>query len=631
MSVPAPVAVRLLRFDTFELDLHAGELRKRGVRQRLQGQPIQVLTMLLQRAGELVTREELRNQLWPADTFVDFDHSLHNAIARIREVLGDCADDPRYIETLPRRGYRFIGRIEEVPSQPAASVIEIRKPVPPVVPPGRPGRKSRDMFVAGVGLLLAVSALLGWRYFNRAPVIHSIAVLPLQNLSNDSSQEYFADGMTEELITEMSQIQSLRVISRTSVAEYKGTKKHLPQIARELGVDAIVEGSVIREGDQVRVTVQLLDGPHDRHLWSEDYQRPLHGVLNLQKDIAQAIAQQIRAKLTAEQQARVRAVHAVDPEAYDAYLRGRFYIASGYTRKDQLNLAKGYFEQAIKRDPGFALAYSGLAEAHINLAFYRYASPQAAYISTKDALRQAQNLDDSLGESHSILALLGWQFERDWAKAEREFEYSIAMAPSYDCVRAYHALYLGWKGRRTEALAELNKARELNPGSSFATTESAIYFALRDYPRLVEASEKGIVSDPHEWVEHYFLAAGYKGVGRHAEAIVEYQKAIELSQGDQDASAALANEYAQSGRRNEAERILRDLEGRSKQVYVSPYALATIYAGLDSKDKAFELLEQAFQERNLDLVWNVQADQRIDSLRSDPRFGLLLNQIGVTP
>lgn len=627
MSAPAPVAARLLRFENFELDLYAGELRKRGVRQRLQGQPIQVLAILLQSAGQLVTREEIRKQIWPADTFVDFDHSLHNAVGRIREVLGDSAESPRYIETLPRRGYRFIAPVEEVPLRPSAPVVEIRKAAEPATQDSSK-RLTRNLAIGAVCLAIVMVSLAAWRYFTRVPAIHSIAVLPLQNLSNDPAQEYFADGMTEELITEMSRIQSLRVISRTSITEYKGTRKHLPQIARELGVDAIVEGSVIREGDQIRVTVQLLDGPHDRHLWSEDYQRPLHGILNLQKDIAEAIAQQIRARLTEEQKAQARRSSPVDPEAYDAYLRGRFYIDADFSKKDMLERSRDYFEQAVRKDPSFALAYSGLAEAYLNLALYRHLSPEAAYTATKDAVRKAENLDDSLGEVHSILAVLAWQFERDFGKADREFAYSIALAPSYDCARAYHALYLARKGQRAEALAEFTKARELNPGTSFSSTESAIYFQLRDYPKLVEASEKGVVSDPNDWLERYFLGTGYDGLGRRAEAIAAYQKAIEMSGGDQDAIAGLAHAYALSGRRADAEKILHDLERQSKERYVSSYAMASVYAALDDKDKAFEWLEKAYAERDLDLVWNFRCDQRIDSLRSDPRFASLLRRIG---
>ena len=384
--------------------------------------------------------------------------------------------------------------------------------------------------------------------------IRSIAVLPLQNLSGDAAQDYFADGMTEELITEMSRIQSLKVISRTSVMDYKGTRKHLPQIARELGADGIVEGSVVRDGDQVRVTVQLLNGPDDRHLWSEEYQRPLHGILDLQREIAQSIARSVSAQITPEQQTRLHAARVVDPEAYEAYLRGRYYLYNQSSMAQSLDTAKRYFETAIEKDPGFALAYSGLADVYVSFASFRHLSPEQAYRSAKQAFSKALALDDGLSEAHATVALLSWQYEWDWAAAEREFNYSIALDPSYDCVRAYHATYLAWRGRRAEALPEITKGRELNPGSSYASTEAAVFYLLGDYANLVEAGRRGVASDPNEWLEHYFLGVGYQGLGKHAEAVPEFERAVKMSGGDQDPSAALAHAYAVLGRRAEAER-----------------------------------------------------------------------------
>ena len=467
MSPLAPPAARILRFDSYELDLHAGELRKRGIRLRLQGQPLQVLAILLQSAGNLVTREELRNQLWPADTFVDFDHSLHNAIARIREVLGDSAQVPRYIETLPRRGYRFIGLVEEVQPSPiavdngnqATETVVLAVPDPP-----QPKRRAGLILALFACCVVGVTAWMVWKHRHPSSVAaadRSIAVLPLQNLSGDPSQDFFAEAMTDELITEVSRIQALRVISHTSVMEYKGTKKHLPQIASELKVDDIVEGSIIREGGQVRVTVQLLDAPNDRHLWSEDYQRPLGSILSLQKEIAQAIAQQVRVKLTSRQQARFGPAPTVDPEAYEAYLRGRYLLNMLFSTHQPLTLAGQYFAASIAKDPGFALAYAGLGDTYVNMAFFGDLPSQEAYSSSMNAIHKALDLDDNSGEAHATLALLKWDWDWDWAAAQREFDYAIAVDPSYDCARAYHASFLAWKGRRDEALAEITKSREL--------------------------------------------------------------------------------------------------------------------------------------------------------------------------
>src|SRR5271170_2994590 len=373
-SIAAPVAP-LLRFDIFELDVRTGELRKRGARVRLQGQPLQVLEKLLRRPGDLVTREELRAQIWKADTFVDFDHSLHNAIARIRDVLGDSAEAPRYIETLPRRGYRFIGPVETVKISlpPASAQSKQPSEVSAEVRPSRP-----HALLAFATLIVVV--VLGSVFWlermatppaSAAPRLDSIAVLPLDNLSGDASEDFFVDGMTDQLITDLAKVGSLRVISRTSVMRYKGTKKGLPEIARELNVDGIIEGSVMRSGQRVRITAQLLYGPTDKHLWAETYERDLGDVLGLQSEVAQAIAQQVRAQVTPQLQARFRAARPVNPEAYDAYLRGRYYLSNEFTTAQPLNLAKTFFEEAVRKDPGFAPAYSGLADAYLYLAIFR--------------------------------------------------------------------------------------------------------------------------------------------------------------------------------------------------------------------------------------------------------------------
>lgn len=634
MPVSAPPA-RVLRFDTFELDLRAGELRKRGVKLRLQGQPLEVLAILLQRPGDVVTREDFREQIWAADTFVDFDHSLHNAIARIREALGDSAETPSYIETLPRRGYRFIAPVEEAGSQaPGLSAPS----TPSSEAPARVTRTKTRLALAFAVLALVITGsaislvLTVWRRPSAAPPLRSIAVLPLDNLSGDPSQDYFVDGMTDELTTDLAKVSSLRVTSRTSVMRYKGTKKGLPEIARELNVEGIVEGSVMRSGNRVRITAQLIHAPTDRHLWAETYDRDLGDVLRLQSEVAQAIAQQVRAQLTPQQQAQLRSAPAVNPEAYEAYLRGRYYLSNQFTMAKPLNLAKSYFEESVRKDPGFALAYSGLADSYVYLAFFGQGqlSPDRAYGSAKEALGKALELDDSIGEAHDTLGLLSWRFEWNWDAAEREFNRAIALAPSYSCAHEDRSIFLGFTGRRAEALAEVAKSKELDPGPSSAMAESATYYQLRDYKSLVEASRRAVVSNPNEWTEHYSLGVGYEGTGKLLEAISEYQKAVEMSNGDQDATASLAHAYAAIGRRAEAEKILHDLKQKSKSAYVSPYVIATIYAGLGEKDRAFDFLEKAYHERSLEISWHIKADLRIDNLRSDPRFQNLLRRIGLT-
>src|SRR5580658_1198731 len=641
MLTAAP-AWRVLRFDSFELDVRAAELRKSGIKLRLQGQPIQVLATLLNRAGELVTREELRDQVWPAETFVDFDHSLHNSIARLREALGDSPGTPRYIETLPRRGYRFIGTVERVGVEEAPLPVPT-EPSPSWEAPVVPVRsRRRAIFIASaIAALLTMAAVAAVLVLlptlsHRAaatPSVRSIAVLPLANFSGDPAQEYFVDGMTDELITDLAKIGALRVISRTSVMRYKGTKKGLAEIARELNVDGIVEGSVMRSGQRVRITAQLLYGPTDKHLWADTYDRDLGDVLTLQSDVAQAIAQQVRAQLTPQQQARLGAPHPVNPEAYDSYLKGRYYLSNQFTMAQSLNMAKTYFEEAVRKDSGFAQAYAGLADAYLYLAMFRQMSSESAYRSAEEADRHALALDDSIGETYDTLAVLSWRYNWDWDATEREFNQAIALAPSYICAHEDRAEYLAFRGRRSEAEAEMIKIRAFDTSFSSTLTDVGVDYQLRDFDRLLEASQRGVALNPNEWLEHFYLGVGYEGTGKQLESVAEYQKAVELSGGDQDATAALAHAYAGVGRRAETQKILRealrDLEQESTKVKASPYFIATLYAALGDKDTAFNFLERAYREKSLDLSWHLNADLRIDNLRSDPRYQSLLSRVGL--
>jgi len=630
MPASAPAA-RRLRFDDFELDVRAGQLRKRGVRLRLHGQPLQVLAVLLNRAGEVVTREELRSQIWSADTFVDFDHSLHNAIARIREALGDSAETPRYIETLPRRGYRFIAPVEREETQiPPTAGESVR---PGEVPVGLGLGKHRALVTTFLALLVIAFAVwlarTGTHPTSAAPRLNSIAVLPLSNLSGDPSEEFFADGMTDQLITDLAKVGSLRVVSRTSTIRYKGTRKGLPEIARELNVDAIVEGSVIRSGQRVRVTAQLLQAPTDRHLWAETYDRDLGDVLKLQGEVADAIAQQVRAQLTPQQQAQLRLANSVNPAAYDAYLRGRIYFTTEYTKPESLRKAQQYFEESIQKDPNFALAYAGLADTYVYLAFAGALPRDQAYRSAKGALAKAVAMDDSIGEAHDTLGLLSSEFDWDWDTADREFSRAIALAPSYSCAHEDRATFLALTGRRAEALAEITKIDQLDYGFSAARTVSGTYYQLRDYPALIEASKRGLLLDPKDWMQHYFLGVGYEGTGKLEKAISEYQKAIEMSGGSQGV-VELAHAYLAVGRKTEAEKILRDLQRKSKETSTSPYTMATIYAGLGENDKAFEFLERAYSQKSLGLPSSLSSDLLLDSLRPDPRFQTILRRLGLT-
>jgi len=618
-----------LRFDDFELDVRAGQLRRQGVRLRLRGQPLQVLEILLERAGEVVTREELRSRIWPADTFVDFDHSLHNAVARIREVLGDSAENPRYIETLPRRGYRYIGPVENAPGSSekagySGEVVSLALPEKP---------KSRLTVVRAV-ILCAVAALgllawTVWRSVHARPVaasIHSIAVLPLSNLSGDPSEEFFSDGMTDQLITDLAKVGSLRVISRTSVMQYKGTTKSLPEIARELNVDAIVEGSVIRSGQRVRVTAQLLEARTDRHIWADTYDRDRGDVLKLQEDVAGAIAQQVRAEITPAQQQQMGRAGAVNPAAYDAYIQGRLYFTTEFTKPASLRKAQHLFEDAIREDPGFAPAYAGLADTYVYLAYDGAMPKEQAYQAATKFDAKAMELDDSMGEAWDTLGALKGSFDWDWDAADRAFSRAIALAPSYSCAHEDRAIFLASLGRRSEALAEIAKIDQLDTGFSSAQSESAAYFELRDYADLIEAGKRGLILDASDSSQHYYLGAGYEGTGRLQEAIAEYQKAVKTSD-DPRPAVALAHAWAAAGEKGKAEKMLRELEHNAKAM-ASPYTMATIYAGLGENDRALESLKKACAEKSLDAGW-IRSDLLLDSLRSDPRFQDLLRHIGL--
>jgi TolB-like protein/DNA-binding winged helix-turn-helix (wHTH) protein/Tfp pilus assembly protein PilF len=618
--VPETQQGRVIRFGTFEVDPRAGELWKKGLRVKLQDQPFQILLALLEKPGDVVTREELRAKLWPTDTFVDFDHGLNAAVKRLRDALDDSAESPRFIETLPRPGYRFISTIvadtihaEQHWSLPKKWVLPLAVGAPVVI--------------ALVVLAMDAGGLRS-RFFSRSfaqPQIHSLAVLPLTNLSGDPDQEYFADGMTDALITDLAQLGSVKVTSRTSIMRYKKTDKSLPEIAHELNVDAVIAGSVMRSDNRVRIVAQLIQARTDQHLWAETYERDLGDVLKLQSELAQAIAQQVRIQLTPEQQVRLHSAPVVNPRAYEAYLKGRFYFDETLA---EIKQAQPYFEEAVREDPSFALGYVGLADCYLTLGMNRWMPPQDAYRHASEAVHKGLQLDESLGEAHSSLGVLNWQYDWDWQAAEREIRHAIDLNPNNVDGHVALVWYLAWSGRRDAALAEVQKIRTLDPAYPFTSGhESGVYYHQRDYKSLIEASQRSVITSPNWWSNHYYLAVGYEGSGQLEQAVPEYQRAVDLSQRDSDTTAGLAHVYATMGKRAEAEKILGDLLRQSKTSYVSPYMIAAIYSGLGQNDKAFEFLEKAYQEKSPDIAYFIKADLRIDTLRSDPRFQGLLRRM----
>lgn len=376
----------------------------------------------------------------------------------------------------------------------------------------------------------------------------------------------------------------------------------------------------------MRITARLIHVPTDQNLWAETYERDLGDVLKLQADVAQAIAQQVRAQVGSEQQTRLRSAPAVNPKAYEAYLKGRFAKLAG--TQAAIKQAQDYFKEAIREDPGLALAYAGLADCYVDLGNYRWLPPTDAYRQANAAVEKALELDEGLGEAHSTVGMLNWQYRWDWQAAERELRYAVDLNSNYVEGHESPVWYLAWSGRHDEAQAEIEKMRALDPAyPSLPIQELGIYYHQRDYKSLVEASQKSVVANPGVWVAHYFLAFGYEGSSRPAQAIPEYQQAVELSQGDSDTTAGLAHVYANIGRKAEAEKILSELQRQSKLAYVSPYMIAAIYAGLGQTDKAFEFLERAYEERSSDIAYFIKADLRIDPLRPDPRFQDLMRRM----
>ncbi len=618
-----PIASSPLCFGPFELDLRAGELRKSGTKVKLQEQPLQVLAMLLERPGQVVTREELQSKLWSSDTFVDFEHSLNAAVKRLREALGDSADNPRYIETLPRHGYRLIVPVEgvglEVQTRPQTASL-----------PKWP-------FVVACGLLLLLIAVASyvWRPPKKTELPEKrimLVVLPFENVSGDSRQEFFSDGMTDEMINWLGRMDAHRlgVIAATSAMKYKNSPKKISEIGRELGVDYVLEGSVREDGGRVRITAQLIAVENQAHLWAESYDRDRRDVLLAQADIARAVGHQIRLTLTPQAQEQFSRVRRVNPDAYLDYLRGQ--IEGTSFTIEAMTREQAYYERALQKEPNFALAYAGLANCYLSYMITRRLPPGEAAKRTKEFVTKALQLDGNLGEAYGVLAYTNWRYDWDVQAADRNFQRAFELSPNSIRVHLQHINYIAWRGQRAEALAEWAVLRQLDPVRLESGVHAGlVYYQLRDYRPMLEAMRNYVPSNPRHWLGHNLLAVAYQGSGQTLLAIPEYQKAVECSGDDTDPTAALAYAYARTGKKPEAEKILHELLESSKASYVSPYMIAAIYAGLDDKDRAFEFLTKAYDERSPDLSYFLKADLRMDTLRSDPRFQNLLRRMNFPP
>ena len=640
MSKPIPTS-RTIHFENFEFDFRSSELREHGRTVKVQGQPVQILAMLLEQPGELVTRDELKNKLWPGDTFVDFEHSLNAAVKRLRQALHDSAENPRCVETLARRGYRFIAEVAAVEGarlaiRESSTDLDLMAEIheqPEIEEKSAIAKRPAWPLawkISGLALLAISTIVVVWMLRSRSvpsPTIRSLAVLPLESLSSDPSQEYFADGMTDELITDLGQISALRVISRTSVMQYKGVRKPLPQIARELNVDAVVEGTVLRSGDQVRITAQLIQASDDRHLWSHSYEGELRDVLALQNRVASAIAQQIQINLKPKEQVALKTEKAVNPEAHEAYLRGRYFWNK--RTDDGLRKAIDYFNQAIEKDPIYAQAYTGLADSYALLGDWEYGgmSPKEAFPKAEAAATKALELDDTLSEAHTSLAFCLDLYDWNWDSAEREFKRAIDLNPGYATAHHWYGWHLAEVGRKDEAIAELREAANLDPLSLIIGADLAeVLLVAKLYQQSIQQSLSTIAMDPTFAVAHYQLGQAYVQNGMYSDAMVEFQNAIKLSGANTTFTSNLAYVYALAGRRGEAVKILNDQKNRDHGLTNSA-EIALIYVGLGKNDQAMTWLERAYEER---FNPSILARPSFDPLRSDKRFQDLMNRIGLS-
>lgn len=613
--------------------------------------------MLLEEPGEIVTRDQFRTRLWPADTFVDFEHGLNTAVRKLRATLGDSPESPRYIETLPRVGYRFIAPVEAIGDQTSGQTVARVQSLtasPLVIRPGSQSelkpRRHAIIWIARSALAAVVVAAMIvalnvagtrdriWAFVWRDSVRgvggsdkaqRSIAVLPLENLSGDREQDYFAEGMTDELTTDLAQTEGLRVISRTSAMHYKGTNKTAPQIGRELGVDALIEGTVERVGDRVRIRTQLIDCATDRHLWGKIYNRELKDSLALESEAAREIAEQIQGNvISAQLSSHSVSARPVNAEAYEAFLKGR-YFWNKRTEEGFRNSVE-YFQAAISKDPTYAQAYAGLADSYLLLGGYGFEDQKDVMPRAKAAALKALAIDDRLADAYTSLGLIAEQYEWNWAEAEQDFRSAIELNPNYSVAHHWYGDgYLAAVGKTDEAIAELRKAHELDPLSLVIATDLAKRLCFAgNYDEGIEQFRRILEIDPNYVLAHYYLSQAYELKGAYPEAIAEAKK-IKPPDDIPYEMGQLGHIYALVGRRHEALEIVHQLERISKQKHINPYYISNIYIALGEKDLVFLWLERAYQQHSSTMTGLKTDPVYSDAIRSDPRFNDLMRRVGL--
>jgi TolB-like protein/DNA-binding winged helix-turn-helix (wHTH) protein/Flp pilus assembly protein TadD len=609
----------IFQFGVFQLDLNAGELHKAGVKVKLQDQPFRVLAVLVEHAGQVVTRDELRQKVWPSNVYVDFDQGLNNAIKKVREALGDAADSPRLIETVARHGYRFISLVSAVPAAP----------LQPRFPLGSRGFRN----TIAIGLTAVLLAAFGYRLWHQS-VMHTapssdrvtLAVLPFDNLSGDPNQEFLSEGLTEEMIAQLGKLNpdQLTVIARGSVAKYKGSTLSVNQIGGELHTDYLVEGSVRRVPDRVRITVHLIRVSDQTDRWAESYDREVKDILELEDSVARTIANRINITLAPAAASRLATPRSVEPAAYEAYLKGRYHWNK--RTAEGMQKAEVFFQQAIDKDPSYGAAYSGLADCNSGLTWHGYTSPSETLPRAHAAALKAIEIDPQSAEAHASLGLV-LDHEWDWSGAETEFKRALQLDRRYANAHHWYGDNLSILGRHDEALLEARKASDLDPVNLMIGTWLGLrYYLARNYESAIEQGRNTVDLDPNFAASHLLLGEAYVQKGFREKGLAELQSAASLSENNPLYLAQVAVAYASMGRRAEALQIAERLQTNSASRYVSPYGLAQIYAVLKDKEQTFKWLQLSYDGR---AVWvsYLAVDPVFDGYRSDQRFQDLLRRV----
>jgi len=607
-------------FGSFRLDPLKRRLSKDGETLRLTPKAFDLLVVLVEEHGRTVEKDELLERVW-AGTIVE-ENNLNQNITALRKLLGDSRQESQYIATIPGIGYRFVAEVkkEELTQRRNDAAEEMAT---------RPRPLFRYALLILVPLVLVAIAYAWYIREKPRPAISSIMVLPLENLSGDPSEEYFADGMTDALIGDLAQIGGLHVISRTSSMHYKGTKKSLPQIAGEINVDAVVEGTVQRSGERVVVRAQLIHAATDRHLWVQTYTRDVRNVLDLQSEIAQAVAREVRIQLTPGEQARFTSRRAVQPKAYDNYLQGRYLYWNKRT-EENLNKAIELFQNAIKEDPSYAPAYAGLADCYNGLSVVQVGAlpPIEGRQRAEQAATKALELDSSLADAYTALAYIN-HYNWNWTAAEQRFQRALDLNPSYANAHNFYASYLMSRGRVDESIAASNRARELDPFSLAISVQRGFLLEnARRYSEAIEQLRAVIAMDPNHYQAYWVLGHTYAANKQFDEAVTAAEKAVELSERAPGALGILGLAYGLAGRKTEATKILQELLELNKSRYVTPAALVNVYIGLGDTEQTFVWLEKAYEERSNYIAY-LKVFPILDPIRSDRRFADLVGRVGL--